>query len=286
LRVVVTGGSGRLGRVVVHDLQAAGHTVLSIDRVSSPVAPARVVEVTRAGDVYQALVGAEGVVHLAAYQQPNLVPDTETFGNNIQATYIVLKAATDLALRRVVVASSIAAYGYQYASRALVPDYLPLDEQHPCVPEDPYGLSKLLGERLADAFAGLSGASIISFRFPGINFDPTFASFTERWTSPRGRRGFWTYIDARDAARACRLALEVAPPGHHVLNAGAPTSTMPEPTEALIRCHLPAFRGSLRPPPAVSHWSALSSERAQQMLGFRAEHVWGDYVGPDGTLRS
>lgn len=286
MHVVVTGGSGRLGRVVVRELQTAGHTVLSVDRLSSPEAPARVVDVTRAGDVYQSLLGADGVVHLAAYQQPGLVPDTETFGNNIQATYTLLKAATDLGLRGVVLASSIAAYGYQYASRALVPEYLPLDEQHPCVPEDPYGLSKLLGERLADAFAGLSGASVVSFRFPGINFDPTFASFTERWTSPRGRRGFWTYVDARDAARACRLALEVAPPGHHVLNAAAPRSSMPEPTDTLIRRHLPAFHGPLRPPSGVSHWSALSSERAEQVLGFLAEHVWADYLGPDGTLRT
>jgi nucleoside-diphosphate-sugar epimerase len=271
--------------VVVHDLLTAGHTVLSVDRVAQNGAT-RVADVTRAGDVYQALLGAEGVVHLAAYQQPGLVPDTETFGNNLQATYTVLKAATDLGVRRLVLASSIAAYGYQYAPRSLLPEYLPLDEQHPCVPEDPYGLSKLLGERLADAFAGLSGASIVSFRFPGVNFDPTFASFPERWTSPRGRRGFWTYVDARDAARACRLALEVAPAGHRVLNAAAPTSTMPEPTDLLVQQHLPGLRGSLRPPPDVSHWSALNSERAQHVLGFRAEHVWADYLRPDGTLRS
>jgi nucleoside-diphosphate-sugar epimerase len=285
LHVVVTGGNGRLGRVVVHDLLAAGHTVLSVDRVAQNGAT-RVADVTRAGDVYQVLLGAEGVVHLAAYQQPGLVPDTETFGNNLQATYTVLKAATDLGVRRLVLASSIAAYGYQYAPRSLLPEYLPLDEQHPCVPEDPYGLSKLLGERLADAFAPFSDASIVSFRFPGVNFDPTFASFPERWTSPRGRRGFWTYIDARDAARACRLALEVAPAGHRVLNAAAPTSTMPEPTEALIQQHLPHFRGALRPPQGVSHWSALNSERAQHVLGFQVEHVWADYLRPDGTLRS
>jgi nucleoside-diphosphate-sugar epimerase len=288
MRIVVTGGSGRLGRVVVDDLLASGHTVVSVDRVPPLDAgcPAWVADVTCAGDVYQALVGADGVVHLAAYQRPGLVPDTETFGNNIQATYNVLKAASDLGVRRLVVASSIAAYGYQYAPREVLPEYLPLDEQHPCVPEDPYGLSKLVGERLAEAFAQLSGASVVSLRFPGLNFDPTFASFPERWTTPRGPRGFWTYVDARDAARACRLALEAAPPGHHVLNAAAPTSSMREPTEALVRRHFPGFRGALRAPAGVSQWSGLSSERAERVLGFRAEHVWADYLRPDGTLRS
>jgi nucleoside-diphosphate-sugar epimerase len=236
--------------------------------------------------VYQALVGAEGVVHLAAYQRPGLAPDTETFGNNVQATYTLLKAAADLGARRVVIASSIAAYGYLYASRPVLPEYLPLDERHPCVPEDPYGLSKVVAERLADAFAERGAVSLVSLRLAGVNFDPSFATFTARWTSPRGARGFWTYIDARDAARACRLALEVAPPGHHVLNVAAPLSSMPEPTEVLVRRHLPAFSGPLRAPAGVSHWSGMTSERAERVLGFRAEHLWSDHLEPDGTVRT
>jgi nucleoside-diphosphate-sugar epimerase len=288
MQVVVTGGNGRLGRAVVSDLLAAGHSVLSLDRVAlaDVACPVLIADVTRVGDVYQALVGAVGVVHLAAYERPGLVPDADTFANNVQGTFNVLKAATDLGIRRVVVASSIAAYGYLYAPRAVVPEYLPLDERHPCVPGDPYGLSKVVGERVADAFASLGSASIVSLRFPGINFDPSFATFPERWTSPRGPRGFWTYIDARDAARVCRLALEVAPPGHHVLNAAAPISSMPEPTESLIRRHLPGFDGVLRPPAGLSHWSGVSSARAEHALRFRAEHLWSDYLAPDGTLLS
>jgi nucleoside-diphosphate-sugar epimerase len=287
MRVVVTGGSGRLGRVVVSDL-LAGHAVLSVDRIAwvDAACPAWVGDIRRAGDVYQALVGADGVVHLAAFERPGLAPDTETFGNNVESTYNVLKAATDLSVRRVVVASSIAAYGHLYAPREVMPEYLPLDERHPCVPADPYGLSKLVGERLAEAFAGLGSASIVSLRFPGVNFDPSFASFPARWTSPRGPRGFWTYIDARDAARACRLALEMAPPGHHLLNAAAPNSSMPEPTEDLIRRHLPSFAGSLCPPPGLNHWSGMNSDQAERVLGFRAHHLWSDYLTPDGTLRT
>jgi nucleoside-diphosphate-sugar epimerase len=288
MRLIVTGGSGRLGRVVVSDLLAAGHSVLSVDRVPSPDAsrPAQVADITRAGDVYQVLAGMEGIVHLAAYERPGLVPDTETFGNNVQATYNVLKAATDLGVRRVVVASSIAAYGYLYAPRAVLPEYLPLDEQHPCIPEDPYGLSKVVGERLADAFVRPGTLGVISLRLPGVNFDPSFATFPARWTSPRGPRGFWTYIDARDAARACRLALELGAPGHHVLNAAAPTSSMPEPTEALVRRDLPGFAGALRAAGNLSHWSGLDSSQAERVLGFRAEHLWSDYLGPDGTPRN
>src|SRR5579875_2845670 len=81
MRVVVTGGSGRLGGFVIRELLAHGHDVLSLDRVrpAAPPCTAWQVDLTRSGDVYQALVGAEGVVHLAAYQAPDLAPDTETF---------------------------------------------------------------------------------------------------------------------------------------------------------------------------------------------------------------
>ncbi|HYY89635.1 MAG TPA: NAD(P)-dependent oxidoreductase [Chloroflexota bacterium] len=287
MRVVVTGGSGRLGRVVVRDHLAAGHDVLSLDRVPCADAPCPtwVADLTRAGDVYQALAGKDAVVHLAAYQRPGLAPDTETFGNNVQATYNVLKAAVDLSVRSVVVASSIAAYGYLYAARPSMPEYLPLDERHPCAPQDPYGLSKVVGERLGHAFADLGVASVVSLRFAGVNFDPSFATFPARWTSPRGPRGYWTYVDARDAARACRLALEVAPPGHHVLNVAAPLSSMPEPTEVLVRRHLPELLGALRAPAGVSHWSGLNCAEAEHVLGFRAEHLWSDYLGSNGTPR-
>ena len=82
--------------------------------------PAWVADLTRSGDVYQALQGADGVIHLAAWQAPGMTPDTETFANNVSATYNVLKAASDLGVRHVVLASSIAAYGFIYA-RHLAP---------------------------------------------------------------------------------------------------------------------------------------------------------------------
>src|SRR4051794_28805501 len=101
MKVVVTGGAGRLGRLVIDELLAAGHEVLSLDRegpaVLSPPPHVRwVADLTRAGDVYQALQGAGGVIHLAAWQAPHMTSDTETFGNNVTATYNVVKAATEL----------------------------------------------------------------------------------------------------------------------------------------------------------------------------------------------
>src|SRR5579862_2270999 len=195
MKIVVTGSSGQFGQHVVRNLATAGHDVLGIDRVANPsLRPSWVCDLCRTGDLFEAFAGAEAVVHLAAIPAPNLAPDNVTFNNNVSATYNVLKAAADLQIGKLVVASSIAAYGFLYAARMPEPDYLPLDEQHPCRPQDSYGLSKVVGETIADSFAAQTGASISSLRLPGINFDPQFRLIEQRFSDPRYRLpGFWTY---------------------------------------------------------------------------------------------
>jgi nucleoside-diphosphate-sugar epimerase len=222
------------------------------------------------------------VIHLAAWQAPGLTADTETFGNNVTATYNVLKAATDLGVGRAVLASSVAAYGFIYAPRMPTPDYLPLDEEHPCRPQDSYGLSKVVGEAIADSFVRLASIAIASLRIAGVNFDPTFQRYVQRWSAPAERLGgFWSYVDARDAAVACRLAIEAPLQGHQVFNVCAPTSLMREPTDELIRRYVPDLP---RTKPGLSgNWSGLDPTKAERVLGFRAEHLMERYVGPDGS---
>lgn len=279
MKVIVTGGSGRLGRQVIRELLAHGYEVLSLDRVPPPegLCPGWLADLRDIGALYQAMAGARAAVHLGAYQKPGIASDSETFSNNLCATYNVLKAAADLSLARVVVASSVAAYGFLYAKRMPRPDYLPLDEEHPCSPQDPYGLSKRLGEEIAEAFAASAGLTTASLRLAGINFDLEYANFAERWREPAARLGgFWSYVDARDAALACRLALEAAISGHRIFNVAAPTSTMREPTEELVARYVPGVRIKRAGPAA--NWSGLDSSRAERELGFRAAHTWERYL--------
>ena len=278
-RVIVTGGSGRLGQHVIRELLDHGHQVLSLDKAASPapLCPSWIADLRNPGAIYEALSGAEGVVHLGAYQKPGLVPDTETFSNNIMATYNVLKAAAGLRISRVAIASSIAAFGFLYAPRFWSPDYLPLDEEHPCKPQDPYGLSKLLGETVAAGFGASHPMTILSLRFPGVNFDLTYLTFPERWKDPGARLGgFWSYIDARDAATACRLALEANLFGHRVLNVAAPTSSMKEPTDDLMSRYLPGVQKAKRH--LTANWSGMDSTQAETILGFKARHTWEKYL--------
>ncbi len=279
-KVVVTGGNGRLGRLVIRQLLAHEYEVLSLDRVppAEKLCASWMADLRHSGEVYEALKGAFGVVHLGAYQAPNLAPDSETFSNNVTATYNVLKAAADLGVKKVVIASSTAAFGFIYARQPFSPDYLPVDEQHPSKPQDPYALSKVVGEQIADSFiTPHKEMTISSLRFPGIIFDFSYEIVRERWNDPKGRAsGFWAYIDARDAAMACRLAMEAEFTGHELMIVAAPRSSMKEPTDELIKEYFPAVKKT--DPKLTGNWSGVSSAKAERILGFAAEHLWEHYL--------
>lgn len=279
-KVVVTGGSGRLGQFVIRELLARRYQVLSLDRVvpREKLCMSWLVDLRHPGDLFEALRGAFGIIHLGAYQAPNLAPDAETLSNNVSATYNVLRAAADMGVKRVVMASSTAAFGFIYATKLWAPEYLPLDELHPSTPQDSYGLSKVLGERIADSIVSLyPGMTLSSLRFPGVNFDLTYGSFRERWRNPRSRTsGFWTYIDARDAAVTCRLALEAKFHGHEVFIASAPLNCMIQPTLQLVKQYLP--KGVKIRNVSGTHWSCVDSSKARRVLRFKPEHIWQNYL--------
>ena len=182
-KVVVTGGSGRLGQFVIRDLLDRDYSVLNLDRVAprEKLCMTWQVDLRHAGDLFEALRGAYGIIHLGAYQAPNLAPDAETLSNNVSATYNVLRAAADIGVKRVVLASSTAAFGFIYASKLWAPKYLPMDELHPSTPQDSYGLSKALGEQIADSIVSVHrDMTVSSLRFPGVNFDLSYESFRDR----------------------------------------------------------------------------------------------------------
>jgi nucleoside-diphosphate-sugar epimerase len=279
-KIVVTGGSGRLGQFVIRELLAHNYEVLSLDKIPprEKLCMTWLADLRHSGDLFEALRGAYGIIHLGAYQAPNLAPDGETFSNNVSATYNVLRASADIGVKKVVLASSTAAFGFIYAKKLWAPDYLPLDEKHPSKPQDSYGLSKVVGEQIADSIVSIhDDTTISSMRFPGINFDLSYESFHERWKMPAARAsGFWTYIDARDAAMACRLALEAKFQGHEVFIAAAPMSCMIQPMRDLVAEYLP--KGAKIREVAGEHWSGVDSRKAQKLLEFHPRHIWQNYL--------
>ena len=288
MRVVVTGGSGRLGQYVIRELFTHAHGVSSLDVIKPRecLCPTHVVDLEKFDALAAHFKNADAVVHLArvrfpytetgfdpAQQKWNFTDpagDAGRFKQNVTAINNVLAAAEACGIKRVVCGSSLAVYGLYYPTRPAQPDYLPVDEEHPRRPQDPYGLTKLVGEHLCDALALRTGAQVASLRFAGIYTEAHRAMLLERKKDPliRGTGALWSYVDARDAARACRLALETQFSGHQAFNICAQKTMMSTATRDLIADYLPRvadLRAGLD-----DHNSGYSVFKAKEMLNFEA----------------
>ena len=277
MRVVVTGGSGLAGRAVVAHLAEHGHAVTNVDLVpDSGPAPFRRADLCDLGQVYGCLRGAEGVVHLAAIPRPTFDLPEVVFRTNVMSTFNVLEAAVALGVQRVVIASSVSVLGFPFNERPLAPEYVPIDEAHPLLPQDAYALSKHVGEELAAGFARRSRLSVVSLRFAWIHTPQTFAAQVQPlWSDPAaGAANLWSYVDARDVAAAVRLALTTEIDGHEACFIAAPDSFMPLPSPGLVDEYYPeaVIRAGF-----ANDASLLSSAKAERLLGFRARHSWRSY---------
>lgn len=277
MRVVVTGGSGLAGRAVVADLAEHGDVLTNVDLVSGEgPAPFLRADLTDLGQVYGCLHGAEAVVHLAAIPRPTFDVPEVVFQTNVMATFNVLQAASTLGVKRVVIASSVSVLGYPFFERPIAPAYVPIDEEHPLLPQDAYALSKLVGEELAEGFARRGRLSVVSLRFPWIHTPETFAAQIRplQHDPAAGASNLWSYIDARDAAEAVRLALTAKIDGHEACFVASADSFMPIPTRELVARHYPAtmVRDSL-----ADYGSLLTSAKAERLLGYQARRSWRTY---------
>src|SRR6266566_5224096 len=208
-RVCVTGASGQAGRAVVADLREHGYDVTATDVVVSlkdrdwGVLRA---DLTDYGQALEALTGADAVVHLANIPAPGLSTPAVTFNSNITMNFNVFQAAAALKLDRVVWASSETTLGLPFD---VPPRYAPVDEEHYPVPASTYALSKVASEAVAGQVAEWSGIPFVALRFSNILGPRDYQEFPSYWPDPRLRKwNLWGYIDERDAAAACRLALD------------------------------------------------------------------------------
>ena len=284
-RILVTGSSGRLGGAVIEDLVAHGCEVIAADRVrpeGGSVHGVPVIE-TDLGDVGQvagAAWGCDAVIHLGAIPSPYAHADEVVFGNNTGATFAVLQAASLVGIKRGAIASSGSAYGSAWSRQHMTALYVPVDEKHPLLNHDAYGLSKEVDERTAEMFCRRDGMSIAALRFHWIaRRDEQLASvprYRDRELLVEGARGWWGYVDLRDAARACRLALEAArdrPFGFEAMNIVAADTLLEIPTEDAIRAVAPGTQIRL----AMSGTAgAFEIRKAKRLIGWEPEHSWRD----------
>ncbi len=279
MKVVVTGAAGRAGRWVVEELVSPadgspGHELTLVDRVPvTPLPGVRAIagDVCDLGQVYGLLAGADAVVHLAAVGRPGVTTDDVLFRTNVVSTFNVHEAAYQLGVRKVVSTSSESVLGWDYRTVDFLPDYLPVDEDHPARPQDAYGLSKLAGEEIARAYAR-RGLQTVILRPAWIALPGQLEQ--RRRDGGRTPTHFKTYgyVDARDVAVAFRLAVERDLPPATTLFVLADDSTLAEPLSDVLPRLYPAcaklaakLQGSQ---------AGASSARAKAALGWQPRFGW------------
>lgn len=280
-RVVVTGGSGKLGDPVVEDLTTHGYDVVNVDVVPAPTkrAPFTRADLTDYGQTVEVLTaidsryqGVDAVVHLAAIPEPGAAPNATIFANNVLSTYNVFAAARAVGVRNIVWASSETLLGLPFDTP---PPYMPVDEEYPARPGTAYALSKHLGEQMAIEMCREDPElKIIALRFSNVMRPSDYANFPSFDADPRLRSwNLWGYIDARDGAQAVRKALAYQPTGYEAFIIANADTVMTKPTASLAAEVFPdvEVRKVLD-----EHETLLSIAKARRLLGYEPEHSWRD----------
>ena len=169
-----------------HQVRATDLTRPQWDRLQDPREAEDYLQadLTDAGSCHALVRGCDAVVHTAAIPQPIHNPPHVVFDNNLLATFNVLEAAIAAGMRRFVNFSSETVPGWIFAYRPFEPEYLPIDEEHPIRPQDPYATAEVV-RRAADGTRARA-------RRPRRDLDPPVLG--------TGRRRATSAISARSSA--------------------------------------------------------------------------------------
>lgn len=291
MRILLTGGSGKAGRHVVPYLLEQGHTVTNVDRV--PLGLDGVtdldVDLTDLGQVLSALrmpasfdeldlpeePSYDAIVHLAAVPAILLRADNATYANNVLSTWNVLEASAVLGIRKVVFASSETTYGICFARGERRPDYLPVDEEHPTVPEDAYATSKVVNEVTARSVQRRTGGDVYGLRINNViephEYAEKFPAFLE--DPAQRRRNIFAYIDVRDLGLAIERCLQTDGLGFEVFNIANADHSVAATTAELIG---EFYDGVEVRREMGEHETFFCIDKARRLLGYEPAHSWRD----------
>ena len=168
MKVLVTGGAGYIGSVCVEELVKAQHEVEIIDNLVEGFREAVVPQATlHVGclsnrdwvfDTIQS-IQPQAVIHFAALAKvgESMVLPEKYFANNVSAGLNLVDACVASKVKKIVFSSTCATYG--------IPKYVPLNEEHPQNPINPYGDSKLMFEKILKWYQDIHGLQFVAFRY-------------------------------------------------------------------------------------------------------------------------
>ena len=297
MRIFFTGGSGKAGKHVAPYLAEHGHQVTNADLVPlrHPDVDDLTVDLTDAGDTYSAMAGLanldeldlpeqptyDAVVHFAAVPRILLRSDATTYAANVLSTYNVLEAATRLGIPKIVFASSETTYGICFAQGERRPAYVPVDEEHPTVPEDAYAMSKVASETTARSFHARTGIDIYGLRINNViephEYAELFPPFLE--DPSLRRRNVFAYIDTRDLGQIVQCCLETDGLGYEVFNVANADMSVAATTQEVID----GFYDDVEVRREMGRDETFYAiDKARDLLGFDPEHTWRDILPDPG----
>jgi nucleoside-diphosphate-sugar epimerase len=278
-RVFVTGVSGRVGSVTAREFLEAGYTVRAMDNRILPddlrgsVEPVYLDLTDRLG-LLRALEGCDAIAHLAAIPSPH--GEENIFPTNVTGTYNIFAGAEAHGINRVAIASTCCAFGIFFARHQWDPHYLPMDEKHPNLPQDMYGLSKICNEETAAAFTRRCGMTTVALRLTTVMDLSSLHPWMKHGLERDDRRNdLWSYIDVKDTARAFRLAIENSIEGTHTTAIIAARDTMNRRSiQHLVEKNFPTLASQITH--LAPETSLYDTRLAETAFGFIAQNGWRD----------
>ena len=215
----------------------------------------------------------DAIVHFAAIPAILHRPDNETYRINTLSTYNVLDAATKLGIPKVIFASSETTYGICFADGEKKPDYLPIDEEHPTVPQDSYAMSKVVNEVTARSFQARSGIDIYGLRINNViephEYRQNFPAYMD--DPALRRRNIFAYIDARDLGQMVDCCLKTDGLGYQVFNVANDDLSVGLTNAEVIE----RFYAGVPIKRDMGEFETFySNEKARRLVGFTPRHAW------------
>jgi nucleoside-diphosphate-sugar epimerase len=301
MRIFFTGGSGKAGRHAIAHLVERGYTVTNADLapLNMPGVADLRVDLTDAGHVFNALhafargeeqeagTGTpryDAIVHFAAVPSLMLRPDNETYKVNVSSTYNILDAAAKLGIRKVIFASSETTYGICFYDGVKKPAYIPIDEEHPTVPQDSYAMSKIVNEVTARSFQERTGFDIYGLRINNVIEPHEYATkFPPFMKDPElRRRNIFAYIDARDLGHMVDRCLQTDGLGYEVFNVSNDDMSVSLTSDEVIARF---YQGVEKRRVMGRNETFFANDKAKRMVGFAPKHSWREVLNDDGSQK-